>query len=43
MKLLKSLGAVLVFLIHAGMTLAGLALNIALMFIGVLAGAYMKS
>ena len=43
MKLLKCIGAVLIFLIHVAMTLAGLALNIALTFVAVLAGVYMRS
>ena len=43
MRLLKCIGAVLMFLIHVAMTLAGLALNIALTFIGVLAGTYLRS
>lgn len=43
MKLLKLIGSVLGFLIHVAFTLAGLALNILLTFITILATAYMKS
>ena len=43
MKLLKLLGSLLMFLIHVVLTLAGLALNIFLFFIAILASAYMKS
>ena len=43
MKLLKCIGAVFMFLIHIALTMAGLALNIALTFVAVLAGAYMRS
>lgn len=42
-KLLKSIGAVLMLLIHTALTLAGLVLNVLLTFAAVLASAYMRS